>query len=282
MKISVYKTPSMCEWYPSLLHRVLLELGHDSQLIDPSSDVAVDDDITFFCVWNTPLEPEKLKGKTKCVVLVETEQVHLGYKELSCQHQQKADVVVFPGWFPVGGLYRDELCRSGDKLIVEMPLGYHPSLCHTAVPLPHKDLLLLEYCNSSWRKPYFDAIEKAGFSMYFESFDLQEIANWVASVDICLTTHQFGPSSFLSAFRVVGLFLHNQGFVMSQRASTTFLEEDKHIVYFEGVDEMMDKCRYYISHPEEARRIALEAFNHLKTLPMTEIVKFAISEICRR
>jgi hypothetical protein len=282
MNISVYRTGSMSDWYPTLLHKILLELGHNSNLIGRGSETIIDDDITFFVIFANSLEYElkQIKGKTKCVALIETEQIlhAASYHDRFDKNQILSDVIVFPYQFFYDAPKYGNFIR---KPTFNMPLGYHETLCHTAVPMPHRNILMLE-SYTTLRKPYLDAIGKSGYSIYNDrTFDLQDIANRVASVDICLTIHAYGSGSFLSGFKVVALFVHNLGLVMSQRASDPLFEEDKHIVYFEGTNEMLEKCKYYIEHPEEGRKIAIEAHNRLKTIQMSKIVESTISAICK-
>jgi hypothetical protein len=280
MKISVYTRKSMSGWYPSLLQKVLIELGHSSALVGRFSNTAVDDDITFFVTFGYAMgrELRYFKGKTKCMVLVEVEQLMPGlrYWNRFRDDEQYVDVIVFPFSKQM------DISSVTTKPALNMPLGYHSSLQYIASPMPHRNIFLLEGPRKL-RIPYLNAVKDAGFSAYDDLyiFDLQEIANRVASVDICLTTHAYGQGSFLSTFRVVGLFMYNHGFVMSQRAHEPFLEENKHIVYFDSVDEMVEKCRCYIANQVEARKIAEEAYNHLRTLPMVEVVKSTVDEICK-
>ncbi len=280
MNISIYTRGSMTNWYPVLLQRVLIELGHSSKLISALHNDSIDDDITFFIPFGYPMwrELPRLQGKTKCIALIETEQILPGlrYYNRFQDDSSKSDIVIFPfsKKMDVGGLTK--------KPVLNMPLGYHPSLQCIGNPMPRRNIFLLEGFDRGYRKPFHGTLEKAGFSLYNDLYiyDLQKIANRVISSDICLTTHAYGPGSFLAAFRVVGLFMYNRGFVMSERASEPFFEENKHIVYFDTPKEMVKKCQYYISDQVAARKIAEEAYTHLQSLAMIDVVRDTVNKIC--
>ena len=46
---------------------------------------------------------------------------------------------------------------------------------------------------------------------------------------------------------------------------------DECAVYFKSPEEMVEKCKYLLSHPDEIKRIAENGYNRLKELGGSEI-----------
>jgi len=272
MKIHIFMydlTSSPSTWYGSVIASILNELGHSGGVTTKMTD-CFGDDITFLVLWGQFARKKDdrfkiIKGKSKCVILMQTEQIHrkkLWYDGFNLI-QPHIDAVVE---------CNTELMDFTKKLskvpVYSLPMGFHNSMItsnDTPISVPW-DVFRVEK-NRKDRIIYYKEMNESGIK-YFKGIPikgLKKIGPLVRNSKICLNVHSYGKTSSLSTSRVIGMFMANKGFSLVQKSSHPYFKDGEHLVYFTTPKDMIDKIHYYLKHQKEAREIAENGFKHIST-----------------
>jgi len=285
MKIGFYCIPTTRLYsFVEPYYLSALKLNHQVHITTNASD-CFKDDITFLFIFSRFNDYDLYRpiyGKSKCVVLVQTEQIQFrddylaGYteamkyadvsavtmpevKEFTLKHTAKPVIDLFYGYHPSKTIYqnmKEELHINWDVFQIELKLEH--------------------------RIPYYDKLDKEKISYFKDTplFDQDKIAYYSNHSKICLNIQYYGLNACLSTSRVIGNFMANKGFCLIEKTSYPFLKDGEHLVYFETQDEMIDKIHYYIQHQDEARKIANNGFEFIKNhLNLDDFTKAAIVDI---
>ena len=290
IKIAVYHPVySLPVWgmYINAFGSALIKSGYDVYMTS-NIEECIDYDIVILYVLARYCESDlreilpKIYNKGKFIVFMQSEQIcsdqRVGLKMEYIKEHINADVILETTY----GL-SNRIKHLLQRPVISCPCGYDESFT-----LPY-DFGWLNKCdvftlNNTLprRKIFNEFLELNNINCYHGGeTQLDRIANYARSSKMCLYFHAFDGYSALPGIKIIGLFISNGGFVIAERCPNyPYLEEDKHIVYFDTKEEMVDKIRYYLEHQDEAKRIANNAFEHVKNnVRMDMFVKKAMEEI---
>jgi len=259
------------QWIANAWANVLNINGYNAHLADRTRYSTCDsDDITFLFLFSRRVSSsnpyndnfKKIYKRSKCVVLCQFEPIHLLDNALQCfiEESQYSDVVLelFPERFEF------TKAQIPNKKVLYMPFAYHESMV-----LNHQDhkggngVMLLETTHWPNRVKYHGELSKSEIRTFGpRTYNVNVIADNVNQSDICLMCHSLEGNT-LATVRIIGHFMANKGFVMSQRSDYPYFIDGKHLVYFDSPEDMVDKIKYYLAHPEECRIIAENAFEYV-------------------
>lgn len=280
------------------VRRVLEELGHDVHESDRVEDY-FDDDMTILMLYyllgntanksiqNTLMEGAiQIRGKSKYVLVYQAEHIFMSFGRIHAKGltfwKDFYDGVL--NVFPEIQKKTEELLE-GKKIFLLPHAGYHESMTtfkeDGELKCPARILML----DGSWgthRYKFKEALKEFEDIMFTgPEWDMNKIGAYVNSADICLTVSSLEGGS-ISPLRIVHMFLANKGFVLCEKpgGKTEYLENGKHLVFFDDPEDMVKKIRYYLDNQNEAKEIAKNGFEHVRSkLKMTDMFVPILKEI---
>jgi tetratricopeptide (TPR) repeat protein len=168
------------------------------------------------------------------------------------------------------------LHEKGLKSVQRLPLGYHEAL--RTIPATDKDIDVLFYGSVNERRQV--VLEQLAsqckvqhlFGVYGEERD-----RWIARSRIVLNMH-FYPAQIMEQVRISYL-LNNGCFVLSEEAPHNPYEG---CLATAPYTELVPRCLYYLSHPEERDRIAREGLARFARRPMVEYLRPVLESLQRQ
>jgi hypothetical protein len=264
-------------------------LGHEVHESDNAEDF-YDDDVTILMLYyllgsmidkdiehTLMKEAVKIKGKSKCVLVYQAEHIFVSFGRIHARGltfwKDIYDGVL--NVFPEIQKQTEELLE--DKKVYLLPhAGYHEKMTtfgNSDLVCP-ADVLMLDGTWGTHRHKFRRALNWIEEKVFVgPEWDMNKIGAYVKTAKVCLTVSSLECGS-ISPLRVVHMFLANNGFVLCEKpgGETSYLVDGEHLVYFDGVDDMMDKITYFSKNQDEARAIADKGFEHVRNnLKMTDM-----------
>ena len=114
------------------------------------------------------------------------------------------------------------------------------------------------------RNRLLERIQLSGVPLSMQSVP-QKLAGRLYNKSAISFNHSLNGDFNLRVFEV----LSSGGFLLTERlepqtGQETLFENGKHLVCYDGPDDLIDKCRYYLSHPKERNRIAAAGHKKIK------------------
>lgn len=185
--------------------------------------------------------------------------------------------------FTSRGHLREEYLKKGAKKVEVINWYYRPDMLLSENELLHKEYTRDIVFMGSWSK------RRENLLKALDDFDVKVWGGgWQKSSQAFRKKHECNPPVYMEAMMKVIISskinlniltkenrdttnIRNfeipacSGFQLSERANEILelFEEDKEIVCFETVDELISKCRYYLKNESERERIAFNGYQRL-------------------
>lgn len=285
MKISVY---SVCShWYPKLLTRIMQRLNYDCNYTeDPEktygSDITIAVPFSNFMRDRSLKQLEMMYKKSGLVAHIQCEQLsnRKDYLEGFLIQSKYCDVIIEPS------IEHFEKTKSLiDIPVIHMNTGYHSDLTlvkeNKRSYINDWDIFCLDntilYRDKLYQELYNCGIKSSYGTRVVHS---QKIADYSYNSKICLCVHAYGPGSFCPEWKAIFTFMANKGFVILEKNNYPYLEDGKHWVMFDGVEELKEKVQYYLNHQEEREEIAENGYSYIvNNLKFETYVKNTLQEL---
>jgi hypothetical protein len=274
-------------YYSLAYNQIFTQWGHEFHEGFIPQDF-FNDDITFLALHSFHMRDRSLShfkeifGKSKCVVLLQMEQIHRNELYLSgyTEEQKYANFVLEQS--PEMFSYTTSVSTTP---VIFAPFGYHESMTridntkYISCVAPVCDVFALEYATPK-RDLIINALNKNNIIRFGPlTSDVDFIAKCANSAKVCLNTESY-DNPILATVRVINLFMANKGFVLSCKTDYPYFLDGDQIVYYNNISDLIAKTIYYINHQDEAREIAERGFEYIKkNLRMDNFLKTAMEEM---
>jgi len=196
----------------------------------------------------------------------------------------RQSIPLYDVYFIWGRFLMEKLKQAGARRVEYLPFGYDPQLHFPAqVSQKEKNIYssdivfvgnwdeereywlkeLVDFDLGLWGEPYWKnrCRDRQLRARYKGSVPHGEgVAKILGASGICINIlrRQNKASHNMRTFEAPAC----KAFVLSERSQEAkdFFEEDREAAYFSSIDELKEKCTYYLKHPEEREAIALAGY----------------------
>lgn len=251
------------------VHHGLLELGHDSVL-----STRLDNRRRRHIVLGANKLADHPQATSADTIIYNLEQVTPGSKWFSDEY---LDLLRSRPVWDYSTRNIAALRKLGVDDVTEVPIGYVPQL--SRIEPTEKDIDVLFYGSiNPRRREVLDALDQAGpivysaFGVYGDQRDAM-----IARARIVLNMHYY-EAKVLEIVRVSWL-LANRCFVVCERGADAEMEHpfESGIAYCD-YDALVDTCRHYLAHPEQAAAIADAGLALMQQRPTSAYLAAALSK----
>lgn len=237
------------------LHKVHIEVDHLAPL--DNIDLFGQYDCFFDIDWGEdglggilPYTPSALRKP----LLTWVSDTHLGY-DYRLGKAKQADYV-----FCAQKRAVDEFKRDGIKDPIWLPHAFEP-LAYPKFNLLTKkyDVCFVGHVNSENRLEALDRLFKEFPNFYYGQKRFEEASRKFAESKIVFNIAMLGDTN-MRCFEVLG----SGSFLLTDRIPNIeeLFEDGKHCVFYENLDDMIEKAKYYLKHDSEREKIAEAGYRH--------------------
>lgn len=251
------------------VHHGLLELGHDSVL-----STRLDNRRRRHIVLGANLLARYPQATPADTIIYSLEQVTPGSKWFSDAY---LDVLRSRKVWDYSACNVVALNQLGIGNVTEVPIGYVSQL--SRIEPVAKDIDVLFYGSINERRgAVLDALERAGLKVHaqFGVYGAERDA-LIARARIVLNLH-FYEAKVFEIVRVSWL-LANRCFVVCERGADSDMERAFEAgVAFCEYDKLVDTCRHFLAHPEQASSVADAGFSLMQQRPESAYLAVALAD----